>query len=284
MPLSITVVTVAFGNPDIVRNWVQKWSSTGASCLISDNGNSVPFDLGKEAEILPFNDNSGFGGGINRAVQASGTPIVLITNPDTLPADKESINTLLDFHSVNSFTGAFTLNSKGLEVHSTGIWPHKEWVRSQIFHSAKGLWRPERIDWLQGSLIMVNRDEFLRLGGFSSRYPLYFEDVDICARAKKQGMNINFCRESRFIHDEGTGSDPVTATRLSCFHWGMLEYFRNHDRVSFTDVRRMIIAKCILRLFAYTARDTESAKGYFAALKSVLSDRSPELPGANNDR
>jgi hypothetical protein len=92
-------------------------------------------------------------------------------------------------------------------------------------------------------------------------------------------MRISYCRESRFVHDGGTGSEKAVATRLSCFHWGMLEYFRSNDFVNAVSVRKMIIAKCILRLFAHAATDREAFKGYYRALQSVYSFSSPVLPG-----
>lgn len=129
---------------------------------------------------------------------------------------------------------------------------------------------------------MIHRDDFLRIGGFGSSFPLFFEDVDLCARAKKQGMEISFCERCRFIHDEGSGSDKVTATRLSCFHWGMLEYFRIHDPENAEAVRKMIMAKCILRISAYSFCNIEAARGYFRALQCVLSGVAPKLPGELN--
>ena len=262
MSLPITVVTVAFGNPDVVREWVRKWSGTGAACLIADNGNLIPRGINSYAKVLPFISNNGFGGGINRAVQEADSPVVLITNPDTLPENKESLEILLDYHARGNLTGASTVDSTGGEGHSTGVWPDKSWVKSQIFKPAESLWNRDHTDWLQGSLIMIHRDDFLKTGGFSNRYPLFFEDVDFCARAEKQGMNVDFCRGGRFLHDEGSGSNRVTATRLSCFHWGMLEFFRNHDSVNADAVRKMIITKCILRLSAYAAVNPRAFTGY----------------------
>ena len=278
----MTAVTVSFGCPEVVRNWVERWSLAGASCLVSDNGNSIPADVHGKAKVLPFSGNIGFGGGINRGVLASETPIVLITNPDTLPKSADSLEMLRQFHSSGTLSGAGTFDSSGKAVHSTGIWPDLSWVRSQIFRSAEPLWRPDRFDWLQGSLIMVHRDEFLKAGGFSDRFPLYFEDVDLCARAKKKGMEIRYCEKCSFIHDEGSGSAKVTATRLSCFHWGMLQYFRNHDPRNAEAARKMIIAKCLLRSFAHAPVNHEAARGYSRALRSVLSGIAPKLPEVSN--
>lgn len=284
MSLPITVVTVAFGNSEVIRKWAQQWTATGATCVISDNGNQIPDEVSSDAFVLPFTGNNGFGGGINCAVQKSDTPVILITNPDTLPTSSaESLKTLLDYHTQGSFTGATTVDPAGKEVHSTGVWPDKDWAKSQIFKSAESLWRRDRMDWVQGSLIMVNRDDFLKLGGFSNRFPLYFEDLDICARAVKSGMKVDFCQGSKFIHDEGSGSERATATRLSCFHWGMLEFFRRHDPANSGAVRKMIIAKCFLRMSAYALVDPQVFRGYYRALRSVFSGIVPKLPGALND-
>jgi GT2 family glycosyltransferase len=276
--LPVTVVTVAFGNPEVIKRWGQEWSGTGAACLISDNGNLLPRDLSSKVAVLPFRENTGFGSGINRAVQKADTPVVLITNPDTLPENPHSLESLLHYHSEGSLTGGITVDASGRVVHSTGIWPTSNWVRSQVFHKAESLWNKNTTDWLQGSLIMVNTDDFLKLNGFSSSYPLYFEDVDICARAHQEGMSINFSGNSRFIHDEGSGSAGTTATRLSFFHWGMLQYFRDHDPLRADRVRKMILTKCILRTAGYLPGDPGAAKGYYRAFMSILAGAPPTLP------
>lgn len=278
MSLPVTVVTVAYGNPEAVRNWTREWSETGASCVISDNGNRIPAEIGGNVKVLPFTGNTGFGQGINRAVRECDDPVVLITNPDTLPENTESLRTMLDYHSSGSLTGGRTLDSVGRPVHSTGIWPTVNWVRSQIFKPAGTLWRKDRIDWLQGSLILIHRNDFLQLDGFGSRFPLFFEDVDLFARARKLGMNVDLCEGSRFVHEQKPGSERATSTRLSCFHWGMLEFFRNHDSPNADAVRRMIITKCILRLFAYAAINPEVVRGYYRGLQSVLRGIAPTLP------
>lgn len=283
MSLPVTVVTVAYGSMNIVENWVELWSSTGASCIITDNGNQkfTPSVLSK-AKVLPYIDNSGFGTGINRAVQESESPVTLITNPDTLPFNSDSLKNLLSYHSKGAITGSATLNSAHEEVHSTGINPDRAWVRSQVFKAAKSLWRNGNFDWIQGSLMMVHRDDFVRIGGFSENYPLYFEDVDICSRAKARGMKIEYSNRSKFIHNEGSGSEKASATRLSCFHWGLLEFFRSHDPENSDSVRRFLIAKCFLRMISYSVSDYQASRGYMLALLSLLGRTPPLLPGSLN--
>ena len=39
-------------------------------------------------------------------------------------------------------------------------------------------------DWIAGMFMLMRRETYQQLGGFDEKYHLYFEDVDICARAR----------------------------------------------------------------------------------------------------
>ncbi len=278
----ITVVTTAFGNPAGLMQWASRWLELNVRCIVCDNGDVIPDALPDGVRVLPFKGNTGFGGGINRAVSCADTPLILVTNPDTLPCSPGSLSSLMESHLPGSISSGVLLNSEGNEVASGGIWPDIKWLKKQIFGKTESLWRDDRIDWVQGALILCHKEDFVKLQGFSPRFPLYFEDVDFCARAEKQGMGISRCRECRFIHDEGSGADEATATRLSCFHWGMLEYFRIHDPENAEAARKLIMAKCILRFFAYGLFNRQAARGYFTALQSVSGRVPPGLPEVSN--
>ena len=88
------MVTVAFGNSEVVSNWSEKWASLGVDCIIANNGSSIPVSYGDRVKVLPSIGNIGYGAAINRAVAEVQTPIVLITNPDTLPYSTDSLEKL----------------------------------------------------------------------------------------------------------------------------------------------------------------------------------------------
>jgi N-acetylglucosaminyl-diphospho-decaprenol L-rhamnosyltransferase len=56
-------------------------------------------------------------------------------------------------------------------------------------------------DWVAGMFMLFRSSDFARLGGFDERYFLYYEDVDICARARAAGMNVVVCPTVSTIHD-----------------------------------------------------------------------------------
>lgn len=56
-------------------------------------------------------------------------------------------------------------------------------------------------DWVAGMCMLFKRDAYQQLGGFDERYHLYYEDVDICARAWLSGFTVLACQRSKIVHD-----------------------------------------------------------------------------------
>lgn len=56
-------------------------------------------------------------------------------------------------------------------------------------------------DWIAGLFLLMQRGTFARLGGFDSRYHLYFEDVDLCTRARLAGLSVAVSTVLRLQHD-----------------------------------------------------------------------------------
>lgn len=56
-------------------------------------------------------------------------------------------------------------------------------------------------DWIAGMFVVVPHRIYSMLGGLSERYFLYYEDVDFCARARLQGVDIIVTPNVAAIHD-----------------------------------------------------------------------------------
>lgn len=55
-------------------------------------------------------------------------------------------------------------------------------------------------DWIAGMFMAMPRQIFQGLGGFNEKYHLYYEDVDLCARARLSGIDIYVIKEAVAIH------------------------------------------------------------------------------------
>ena len=90
-----------------------------------------------------------------------------------------------------------------------------------------------RCDWISGSLLMLSRKDFERLGGWSEDYWMYAEDIDICRRAADLGMARALTPSAQFTHLHGGASrrDPeVTLITKSEVMISAHVYIRRHFR------------------------------------------------------
>jgi GT2 family glycosyltransferase len=55
-------------------------------------------------------------------------------------------------------------------------------------------------DWLAGMFLVLRSVNYAALGGFDTRYTLYCEDADLCARARLSGLRLAVVREARVTH------------------------------------------------------------------------------------
>ena len=60
---------------------------------------------------------------------------------------------------------------------------------------------PREVDWTAGMFLLFSSPDYERLGGFDERYFLYYEDVDVCARAWRSGMKVTVVPSVSVIHD-----------------------------------------------------------------------------------
>lgn len=61
---------------------------------------------------------------------------------------------------------------------------------------------PVTVEWAAGMFIVFRREAFEQVKGFDQhRYFMYFEDVDICMRMRKQGWLVKFQPATSVIHN-----------------------------------------------------------------------------------
>mgnify|MGYP004726753519 CR=1 FL=1 len=73
------------------------------------------------------------------------------------------------------------------------------------------------VDQVMGAFLMIRRDLFAALGGFDERFFVYFEDVDLCVRARAAGLSVRHVAGASAAHlGQGT-TRRARAHRPACF-------------------------------------------------------------------
>jgi GT2 family glycosyltransferase len=79
-------------------------------------------------------------------------------------------------------------------------------------------------DWVGGMFMLFRYETFEQLGGFSQKYFLYYEDVDLCARIKLHGYKVALCPGAKVVHEARRDSHR----EMKFFKWhltSMLRFF-----------------------------------------------------------
>jgi N-acetylglucosaminyl-diphospho-decaprenol L-rhamnosyltransferase len=184
-------------------------------------------------DLTVVHPNRGFTGGNNiviRKALASADPpeYVLLLNADTIVLDG-ALEALVDFMDRHPQAGA---------AGGALVWPDGEVygppfrfprIASELNRGlrlgmvTKLLWRwtvpvmprPTAacpVDWVSGANVILRRTMLDEIGLLDEGLYTYFDDVDVCLRAKRAGWETWYVPESRIIHLEGKSTGIVTGS------------------------------------------------------------------------
>lgn len=88
-------------------------------------------------------------------------------------------------------------------------------------------------DWFAGMFMLFRSEVYERLAGFDTKFFLYYEDVDVCVRARKSGIGLMVCPSVAVIHDARRDSRRsfrhlrwhlTSMARYFIKHWGRMPH------------------------------------------------------------
>lgn len=233
--------------------------------------------------VIDAGRNGGFGAGNNVGIRAGvsdgGRPdYVYLLNSDAFP-DPGAIRILLDHlqtHPDTGFAGSYIHGPDG-DPHLTTFrfpsiasefegavrfGPVSRWLRDRAVpvpipdHTT-------RVDWLAGASLMMRMDVLEEIGLFDETFFLYFEETDLCRRAKNAGYPTDFVRESSISHI-GSASTGMKEWQEVPGYW--------------FDSRRHYFEKTHGRAYARLATVAHVAGGLLHRLRCLLTGRKPADP------
>ncbi|MBA6326402.1 glycosyltransferase family 2 protein [Colwellia sp. MB02u-6] len=82
----------------------------------------------------------------------------------------------------------------------------------------------EQVEWASGAFLIFKSILYKELGGFDSQYFMYFEDVDICFRSRKQQQQpVVFYKNIHAVHKGAYANRNVFSKH---FRWYLMSLFR----------------------------------------------------------
>lgn len=163
-----------------------------------------PFPLRVVGNLLP----QGFGENHNQAFRLARGKFFCVLNPDIrLREDAfKSLTHVLEQHDSVGLAAPRVVNSNGDIEDSARRFPSIGEIVGKVFGRSSRRYElgSDRIaypDWVAGMFMLVPMAVFGAINGFDTRYFLYYEDVDLCARLKLAGYRVALCQDVAVVHD-----------------------------------------------------------------------------------
>ncbi len=83
-------------------------------------------------------------------------------------------------------------------------------------------------EWVTGAALFIRADLFGRLGGFDERFFMFFEDKDLCLRARDAGYSVRYIAEASLIHLRGGSSGGVSDKIRTAYRESQRAYYEKH--------------------------------------------------------
>jgi GT2 family glycosyltransferase len=227
--------------------------------------------------------NRGFARAVNEGCRLSQGEWLLLLNPDmTLPPG--FLDSVLDraddlaLHQPRAGIVGFRLqHENGTRQLSTGLFPtlHSTLLglllpRSRRKYTVPPLDEPSRVDWVTGCCMLVRRSCWADLGGLDPEYFLYYEDVDLCRRARARGWSAWFDPDVCAIHHRPLHVRAIPAHLRLITRHALMAYARKHwPGWQFRMLARIVRLEAGVRKWTARLRGEATVAGLFTELEEI---------------
>ena len=274
----VSAIVVTHDSAAVLPDCLVALSREGAAVVVVDNkstDNSVRIALDCGAQVIPNHSNQGYGRSNNIGVQAAGTELCLIVNPDVVvqPGSIAALVKAASEHPEAAVFGPRLLEPDGrVFFHAGSVLEEPTDARRA---KNRALDHDCEVVVLSGAALLVRRSVFIMLGGFDSSIFLFYEDDDFCYRARAAGHRLRYVPAATANHLRGKSSVQTLANvQRTRFHqaWSRVYVCRKHGKRSNVAV---LLPTYVLKYAVSTlcgdpfrrARYASSVLGTWAALR-----------------
>lgn len=258
----------------------------------TDGSSQIMKKYERRIKWIQLERNVGFGSAINAGAKIASGNFFAILNND-LEFCPRSLRKLVDQLILNPDLSCVVpklVFENGLTQKSCRELPYLGAELAELFGVSRILpekygnyfltkWNHESsrlVEQAAGACLVMSARVFREVGGFDTRYPLYFEDVDLCRKISNLG-GIYYNHEVKVVHSgESTARKYRVKTTIAIAIGRYRYYFYTHKRIISELVRVIGIFRCLSRGFLllllslHNKDNLQKSKGYFIAIGKLM--------------
>jgi len=199
-----------------------------------------------QAALIANQSNEGYARGNNQGLEASTGRCVLLLNPDVLlpPGGLDRAVEILESRKDVGALGVRLVNPDGTPQRSVRGFPtplsvvweatglSRFFPKSRLFGAYRMTWftydRETEVDQPMGTFLLIRRRALEQVGPLDEQFPIFFNEVDWCYRARKAGWKIIFTPAVEIVHYGGSSTKQVHAKMAWESRRGLLDFYRKH--------------------------------------------------------
>jgi len=221
---------------------------SGCEVIVVDNASSdgsaeMVGERFPEVILIENAENLGYAKGNNQAIERSGGKYILLLNPDT-ELRSGALDVLIRFarnHPDVAAVGCRLVGQDGTVQKSCRSFPRPlpilfEYLRLSRLGGVFGAYRMTHFDYAHeaevdqpmGSCLLISRKALDDIGKFDEDFPIFFNEVDWCYRAKQKGWKVYFTPEAEIVHYGAASTKQVRAEMVKESHKSLRKFYDKH--------------------------------------------------------
>ena len=164
--------------------------------------------------------NGGFANGCNLGSTLAKGDYLLFLNPDTVASETEVAKLIerAKENPQNYISSCHQVNENGKVSKAFGFFPgfgtltgfgrviYRSLNKNKIKERKQEKDNAVTVDWVSGSVMLIKKEVFRNLQGFDEDFWMYYEDTDLCKRARDGKGEIVFYTDITIEHNHGGSS------------------------------------------------------------------------------
>ena len=251
----LAIIIVNYNTRGILRECVAAAIASvegiDAEIIVVDNNSSdgsaeMVKSTFREVRVLENKENVGFAKAMNAGIRncPAGKYLLLNTDAFLYPQAVTGMMAFLDSRNDVGIVSPNLVNNDGSDQGMerrfpsgwailfgrksllTKIFPNNRFSRRYLSARVGASDEPFEVDWVAAACMMFKREVIDTAGMLDEDFWMYWEDAELCHRAKKRGWRVYSLPSMQVTHYEGASSAAKNKKLLIEFHRSVLLYYK----------------------------------------------------------